>query len=68
MAGLREKTKRGQLGRVLQGHAAAKVFGYDVVEDGQQGGWVVNLGEAAVVERIFTMFTMASARGRSRGG
>ena len=30
---LREKTKRGQLGRVLQGRAAAgKAFGYDVVE------------------------------------
>lgn len=30
---LREKTKRGQLGRVLQGKSAAgKAFGYDVVE------------------------------------
>ena len=57
LADLREKTKRGQLGRVLQGRAAAgKAFGYDVVEDTERGGRVINPTEAAVVERIFTMF------------
>jgi site-specific DNA recombinase len=39
LSDLREKTKRGQLGRVLQGRAAAgKAFGYDVVEDSERGG------------------------------
>jgi site-specific DNA recombinase len=57
LADLREKTKRGQLGRVLQGRAAAgKAFGYDVVEDTERGGRIINTAEAAVVERIFTMF------------
>jgi site-specific DNA recombinase len=58
LSDLREKTKRGQLGRVLQGRAAAgKAFGYDVMEDGERGGRVINSAEAAVVERIFTMFS-----------
>ncbi|WP_091136393.1 recombinase family protein [Microvirga guangxiensis] len=57
LSDLREKTKRGQLGRVLQGRAAAgKAFGYDVVEDTERGGRVINPGEAAVVERIFALF------------
>ena len=57
LADLREKTKRMQLGRVPQGRAAAgKAFGYEVVEDAERGGRVINQNEAAVVERIFTMF------------
>ncbi len=57
LSDLREKTKRGQLGRVLQGRAAAgKAFGYDVVEDTERGGRVINPAEAAVVERIFSLF------------
>ncbi|MFC4171422.1 recombinase family protein [Microvirga sp. GCM10011540] len=57
LSDLREKTKRGQLGRVLQGKAAAgKAFGYDVVADSERGGRVINPAEAAVVERIFTLF------------
>ena len=57
LADLREKTKRGQLGRVLQGRAAAgKAYGYDVVQDGERGGRVINPAEAAVVTRIFTLF------------
>jgi len=57
LSDLREKTKRGQLGRVLQGRAAAgKAFGYDVVEDTERGGRVINPTEAAIVERIFTLF------------
>jgi hypothetical protein len=54
---LREKTKRGQLGRVLQGKSAAgKAFGYDVVEGNERGGRAINTPEAAIVTRIFTMF------------
>jgi site-specific DNA recombinase len=57
LSDLREKTKRGQLGCVLQGRAAAgKAFGYDVIEDTERGGRVINPTEAATVERIFTMF------------
>ncbi len=57
LLGHRQFSTRGQLGRVLQGRAAAgKAFGYDVVEDGERGGRVINRSEATVVERIFTMF------------
>ncbi len=57
LSDLREKTKRGQLGRVLQGRAAAgKAFGYDVVEDAERGGRIINAMEAAVVVRICTLF------------
>jgi site-specific DNA recombinase len=54
---LRAKTKRGQLGRVLQGRSAAgKAFGYDVVDTVERGGRTINSGEAKIVERIFSMF------------
>jgi DNA invertase Pin-like site-specific DNA recombinase len=57
LSDLREKTKCGQLGRVLQGRAAAgKAFGYDVVEGTERGGRVIDPAEAAIAERIFTMF------------
>lgn len=38
------------------GAAAGKAFGYDVVEDTERGGRIINPAKAAVVERIFTMF------------
>ncbi|MGO4388265.1 recombinase family protein [Microvirga sp. 2YAF29] len=42
---------------MLQGRAAAgKAFGYDVTEDAERGGRVIKAAEAAVVERIFTLF------------
>lgn len=56
---LRDKTRRGQLGRVLQGRVAGggKAFGYDVVEDSpERGGRRINPSEAEIVRRIFTMF------------
>lgn len=55
---LREKTKRGQLGRVLQGKAAAgKAFGYDIVHEGdERGGRTINPAAAETVRRIFAMF------------
>ena len=54
---LREKTRRGQLGRVLQGRAAGgKAFGYDVVENGPERGMrSINEAQAAIVRRIFKM-------------
>jgi len=51
LADLREKTKRGQLGRGLQGRC--KAFGYDVVEDAERGGRSINRSEADVVEQVF---------------
>jgi len=57
LSDLRSKTKRGQLGRVLQGKSAAgKAFGYDVIEGVERGGRTINQGEAKIVERIFSMF------------
>jgi hypothetical protein len=57
LSDLRSKTKRGQLGRVLQGKSAAgKAFGYDVVEGIERGGRTINPAEAKIVERIFAMF------------
>jgi len=55
---LRDKTRRGLLGRVLQGRAAGgRAFGYEVVEDDRErGGRRINEGEAVIVRRIFTMF------------
>lgn len=69
LADLREKTKRGQLGRVLQERTAAgKAYGYDVVEGTERSGRVINRAEAAVVERIFAMFAHGvSPRAIARG-
>ena len=60
LSDLREKTKRGQLGRALQGRIpGGKAFGYDVVEPrtvsrkAERGERRINEVEAAVVRRIF---------------
>ncbi|WP_186421360.1 recombinase family protein, partial [Bosea sp. CS1GBMeth4] len=57
IADLREKTRRGQLGRILQGRAASgKAFGYDIVQGAERGERVINQAEAATVRRIFQLF------------
>ena len=57
VADLREKTRRGQLGRILQGRAAAgKAFGYDVVPGDDRGQRAINPTEAATVQTIFRLF------------
>ena len=62
---LREKTKRGQLGRALNGKIpGGKAYGYDVLpanQKGERGERRVNEAEAAIVRRIFTNY----ADGRS---
>jgi len=67
IADLREKTWRGQLGRVRKGRVAGGLaYGYEVVvgdRDGRPEGGVrqINPAEAAIVRRIFEEF----ASGRS---
>jgi DNA invertase Pin-like site-specific DNA recombinase len=62
LSDLRDKTKRGQLGRALKGKIpGGKAYGYDVVEELEGGERRINQAEAAVVRRIFEEF----ANGRS---
>jgi DNA invertase Pin-like site-specific DNA recombinase len=61
LSDLREKTWRGQLGRVLLGKLpGGKAYGYDVPQSGT-GERSLNPSEAAIVRRIFEEF----AAGRS---
>jgi site-specific DNA recombinase len=56
LSDLKEKTRRGQLGRALAGKIpGGKAYGYKLVE-GQRGERQVNDAEAAVVQRIFRDF------------
>ncbi len=53
LSDLKDKTKRGQLGRALAGKIpGGKAYGYDLV-DGKTGERLINPAEAAVVRRIF---------------
>jgi DNA invertase Pin-like site-specific DNA recombinase len=53
LSDLRDKTKRGQLGRALAGKIpGGKAFGYDIV-DGKTGERRINRAEAVTVQRIF---------------
>ena len=68
LSDLREKTKRGQLGRALQGRIpGGKAFGYDVVEPrtvsrkAERGERRINEVEAAVVRRIFEAYAGGSS-------
>jgi len=57
VADLREKTRRGQLGRILQGRATAgKAFGYDVVDGDHRGQRAINPAEAETVRTISRLF------------
>jgi site-specific DNA recombinase len=59
LSDLRDKTKRGQLGRVLKGRVAGgKAFGYDVLpgDESGYGARRINDSEAEVVRRIFRLF------------
>src|SRR5206468_10260176 len=62
LSDLRDKTKRGQLGRILQGRLAGGLaYGYDVVDNGTStkdghGQRRINEAEAAIVRRIFANF------------
>ena len=57
LSDLREKTRRGQLGRALKGRIpGGKAYGLDVVEGGEGGVRRINEAEAAVVRRIFKAF------------
>ena len=63
LSDLREKTKRGQLGRALQGKIpGGRAYGYDVVprtgsgRKSEGGERTINEAEAAIVRRIFRDF------------
>jgi site-specific DNA recombinase len=60
LSDLKQKTKRGLIGRIRAGKSAgSKAFGYDVVGEGsarQAGERTINEPEAAVVRRIFRLF------------
>ncbi|WP_161958834.1 recombinase family protein [Ferruginivarius sediminum] len=59
LADLRDKTRRGQRGRVQAGRIpAGRAYGYDIVEsdDGDGGARQINPAEAAVVRRIFEAY------------
>jgi DNA invertase Pin-like site-specific DNA recombinase len=56
LSDLKEKTKRGQLGRALAGKIpGGQAYGYALVE-GQSGERRIKPNEAAIVERIFREF------------
>ena len=65
LADLKEKTKRGQLGRALQGKIPGGLaFGYDVIEAGAKDGRGrrrINESEAAIVRRIFETYANGSS-------
>src|SRR6266404_596518 len=66
LSDLRDKVRRGLLGRVLQGRLAGGLaYGYDVIEDddprGGRGLRRINESEAATVRRIFEAFAAGTA-------
>ena len=72
LSDLREKTWRGQLGRVLLGKIpAGRAYGYDIIpsdKPDQGGERRINQTEAAIVTRIFTEYTAGkSARDIVKG-
>ncbi len=65
LADLRDKTKRGQLGRIRQGRlAGGKAYAYDIIgggSDDDRGKRRINIEEAIIVRRIYKDF----AQGKS---
>jgi DNA invertase Pin-like site-specific DNA recombinase len=62
VADLREKTRRGQLGRILQGRAASgKAFGYDIAPGEERGERLINQAEATTVRKIFQLFAAGAS-------
>ena len=62
VADLREKTRRGQLGRILQGRAASgKAFGYDIVPGEERGERLINQAEETTVRKIFQLFAAGAS-------
>ena len=64
LSDLKEKTKRGLLGRVLQGRAAGgRAYGYRIIPDdaGGPGGRRIDAAEAEVVRRMFQLFAAGQA-------
>ncbi len=61
LSDLKDKTKRGQLGRALAGKIpGGKAYGYDLV-DGKTGDRLINSAEAATVRRIFQDYATGSS-------
>ena len=61
---LAEKTRRGQLGRALQGKIpGGRAYGYDVLPATADGAGErrINLAEAAVIRRIFELFAAGAS-------
>jgi len=65
LADLKEKTKRGQLGRALQGKIpGGRAYGYDVIDTSDRDGRGqrrINETEAAIVRRIFHAYANGSS-------
>ena len=62
LSDLKEKTRRGQLGRALAGKIpGGRAYGYQLVE-GACGERLVNDAEAGVIRRIFREFAGCKSR------
>ena len=68
LSDLKEKTRRGQLGRALAGKIpGGKAYGYRLV-DGQPGERQVDEAEALVVRQIFRDFAAGDVAAGDRQG
>ena len=62
LSDLRDKTRRGMLGRALAGHSpGGRAFGYRVVAGDERGLRKIDETEAAVVRRIFEAFAVGNS-------
>jgi DNA invertase Pin-like site-specific DNA recombinase len=66
LSDLKEKTRRGQLGRALAGKIpGGKAYGYKVV-DGRSGDRQIIDAEASIVRRVFHEFATGRSLARSQ--